>query len=409
MEDNKLYIVMVGLPARGKSTISFRLQETFRRDNIHAKVFNNGNLRRKYRPTKETYSADFYSPDNKAGVEMRKRFAMMNISRAKAYLRRGGDVSILDATNASPQRRRMIEENLYDHPILYIECINNDEEILSLSIDQKVRTPEFAHLDHDRALKEFEKRINYYEMIYVPLYEERNYIKLDSLHNRILSEKLMDPLPYYSRIRDFLVTDIVKNLFLIRHTETYYNLEDRIGGDPSLTEKGKAQARALAKFFKTRNISFIFTSQKKRTIQTAIPIRDMQGSCTIVPLKEFNEIDAGICECMTYQEIREKYPTIYDTRKKDKYNYVYPGGESYATMRERVETGIKKAFYLNRNADNIMIVGHRALNRMILAHFLYRREEDVPFIYVPQDKFYHIVAMQDKKLFQLRRYGPVSI
>ncbi|RLA97495.1 MAG: 6-phosphofructokinase, partial [Deltaproteobacteria bacterium] len=189
MEDNKLYIVMVGLPARGKSTISFRLQETFRRDNIHAKVFNNGNLRRKYRPTKETYSADFYSPDNKAGVEMRKRFAMMNISRAKAYLRRGGDVSILDATNASPQRRRMIEENLYDHPILYIECINNDEEILSLSIDQKVRTPEFAHLDHGRALKEFEKRINYYEMIYVPLYEERNYIKLDSLHNRILSEK----------------------------------------------------------------------------------------------------------------------------------------------------------------------------------------------------------------------------
>ena len=409
MEDNKLYIVMVGLPARGKSTISFRLQETFRRDNIHAKVFNNGNLRRKYRPTKETYSADFYSPDNKAGVEMRKRFAMMNISRAKAYLRRGGDVSILDATNASPQRRRMIEENLYDHPILYIECINNDEEILSLSIDQKVRTPEFAHLDHGRALKEFEKRINYYEMIYVPLYEERNYIKLDSLHNRILSEKLMDPLPYYSRIRDFLVTDIVKNLFLIRHAETYYNLEDRIGGDPSLTEKGKAQARALAEFFKTRNISFIFTSQKKRTIQTAIPIRDMQGACTIVPLKEFNEIDAGICECMTYQEIREKYPTIYDTRKKDKYNYVYPGGESYATMRERVETGIKKALYLNRNADNIMIVGHRALNRMILAHFLYRREEDVPFIYVPQDKFYHIVATQDKKLFQLRRYGPVSI
>jgi hypothetical protein len=29
---------------------------------------------------------------------------------------------------------------------------------------------------------------------------------------------------------------------------------------------------------------------------------------------------------------------------------------------------------------------------MILSHFLYRREEDVPYIYVPQDKFYHIVA-----------------
>ena len=41
---------------------------------------------------------------------------------------------------------------------------------------------------------------------------------------------------------------------------------------------------------------------------------------------------------------------------------------------------------------------------MILSHFLYRREEDVPYIYVPQDKFYHIVATQTKKLFQLKSF-----
>jgi hypothetical protein len=55
-----------------------------------------------------------------------------------------------------------------------------------------------------------------------------------------------------------------------------------------------------------------------------------------------------------------------------------------------------------------MIIGHRAVNRMILSHFLFRRTEDVPYIYIPQDRFYHIVATQDKKLFQLKSYTPVK-
>jgi len=233
---------------------------------------------------------------------------------------------------------------------------------------------------------------------------EGNYIRMDSLHNKIIAEKLSDPLPLYSRIRDILVTDIVKNLYLIRHTETHFNKEDRIGGDSPLTPHGEIQARALADCFKKKKIAYIFTSQKKRTIQTATPIRDLQHDCIIVPLSEFNEIDGGICEGMSYEEIQASMPEVYFARKTDKYNYVYPEGEGYALMRKRIKMGIKKAFFLNRNADNIMIIGHRAVNRMILSHFLYRRDDDVPYIYVPQDKYYHIIATQDKKLFELRKF-----
>jgi len=404
MKNNKLYIVMVGLPARGKSTISIRLKETFRNNSIPTMIFNNGNLRREYRPARETYHAGFYDPENKPAVELRKKFALINIERAKKYLRSKGQIAILDATNASRERRELIEEHLNDHPILFIECINNNKEILDLSIIQKTKMPEFSHLDRDSAIKNFRERISYYETIYTPIKDERNFIRLDSLSNKLLEERLTDPIPYSSRIRDFLVTDVVKNLFLIRHTETYFNVEDRIGGDPKLTQKGRSQAMALARFFKNKKISFIFTSQTKRTIQTARPIKELQQACTIIPLKEFNEIDGGICDSMTYQEIREKMPEVYLARKKDKYNYIYPQGEGYVTMRERVGKGIKKAFYLNRNSDNIMIIGHRGLNRMILAHFLYRRDEDVPYIYIPQDKFYHIISTQDKKVFQLKKY-----
>jgi broad specificity phosphatase PhoE/predicted kinase len=403
VKDEKLYIVMVGLPSQGKSTVANRLHDIFRKNDIHTMIYNNGELRRTLAPH-ESWMSDFYSPRNESAVELRRRFALMNMSRAKAYLKNRGQVAILDATNVSRSRRRLIEEQLGDHPILYIECVNNDGEIVDLSIRHKVRTNEFSGLPLERAVEEFNRRIDFYREIYDPLHMERNYIIMDSLHNRVMDEQIEDQIPLYSRIRDCLVTDVVKSLFLIRHTESEFNVEDRIGGDPDLTSRGGAQAGALGRFFEKKRIAYIFTSEKRRTIQTAEHIRALQEDCTIVPLREFNEIDAGICEGMTYDEIQRLKPDIHAARKADKYNYTYPGGEGYASMKERIKIGIKKAFFLNQRPDNIMIIGHRAVNRMILSHFLYRREEDVPYIYVPQDKFYHIVATQDRKVFELKRY-----
>jgi broad specificity phosphatase PhoE/predicted kinase len=405
MNDEKLYLVLMGLPARGKSTLAIRLQEALRKSRISTKIFNNGNLRRAYLPLKETSSANFYHPKNTSALEVRKKFALINMQRAKAYLAGKGQVAILDAANISRDRRETIEEILNNHPILFIECVNDDQEILHLSILEKTRLPEFSRLARQKAQAEFLKRIDNYQMIYTPLKAERNYFRLDSLQNKILEEKQSDTMPLYLLIKDILITDVVKNLFLIRHAETKFNTIDRIGGDSTLTGKGILQAKALGRFFQSRKISYIFTSHKQRTIQTARSICAMQKDCKIISLKEFDEINAGICEGMTYKNIEETMPDVYRARKADKYHYTYPQGESYETMKSRIEEGIKKAFFLNRHADNIMIVAHQAVNRMILAHFLYRRDVDVPYIYIPQDQFYHIVSTQDKKLFELKPYA----
>ncbi|RLB44069.1 MAG: 6-phosphofructokinase [Deltaproteobacteria bacterium] len=394
---------MVGLPARGKSTIARKLRENLAKDHIACRIFNNGQLRRRIRG-QDTSSPEFYDPNNEAGVKLRERIALTNLDRARRYLTNEGQVAIIDATNVSLKRREKIQSFMEGYETLFVECINDDKEILETSIRHKIRLPEFRTLSPELALESFKRRIAYYQSIYSPLEKEKNFVRLDSLNNRILKEEISGDIPYYDLIRDFLVTDSVKNLFLIRHGETYFNLENRIGGDSSLTPNGLRQAEALAKYFQRKTIPFIFTSKKKRTIETAEPIRRLQGSCTIIPLEEFNEIDSGLCECMSYEEIRTQMPEVYYTRKQDKYNYVYPGGEGYVTMKERVDRGIKKALFLSGGAENIMIVGHRAVNRMILSHFLYRRTEDVPYIYIPQDKFYHIVATQYKKLFQLRPY-----
>jgi broad specificity phosphatase PhoE len=142
-------------------------------------------------------------------------------------------------------------------------------------------------------------------------------------------------------------------------------------------------------------------------LQTATPIAERQDPCSIIALPEFNEIHAGICEGMTYEEIRQKMPYVAKARGPNKYRYVYPEGEGYKTMEERVHRGLKKVFFLNNYDENIMIVGHRAVNRMILSSFLSRQEEEIPYIYMPQDRYYHIQIDPHKRIFEMVAYKNV--
>jgi broad specificity phosphatase PhoE len=228
-------------------------------------------------------------------------------------------------------------------------------------------------------------------------------VRFDSLNNRILEARISEAIPHYEQIRDLLVTDSVKNLFLLRHAESEDNVLNRIGGDAPLTARGRGQAERLGSHFRDTCLPYIFCSGKRRTIQTSEPIcRQQQCDSIVISLAEFDEIDSGVCEGMSYQEIKEKMPDVYMSRLRDKYNYIYPQGEGYVTMRPRIDRGIKKALFLSGNAENVAIIGHRAVNRMILSHFLYRRMEDVPYIYVPLERYYHIVSTQQKKLFELK-------
>ena len=98
MKDTKLYIVMVGLPARGKTTIATKLKENLMHDSIKARIFNNGELRRKMIRGNTAY-AGFFDPGNKEGVALREKIAYININRARGerleYVTRGSSHSYI--------------------------------------------------------------------------------------------------------------------------------------------------------------------------------------------------------------------------------------------------------------------------------------------------------------------------
>jgi len=60
----------------------------------------------------------------------------------------------------------------------------------------------------------------------------------------------------------------------------------------------------------------------KRTIQTSRHLHVDSEQW-----KSLNELDAGACDALTYEEIQERFPEEFALRDQDKYHYRYPRGE----------------------------------------------------------------------------------
>eukprot|EP00878_Enallax_costatus_P001097 GHUV01001234.1.p1 GENE.GHUV01001234.1~~GHUV01001234.1.p1 ORF type:complete len:335 (+),score=87.84 GHUV01001234.1:377-1381(+) len=175
-----------------------------------------------------------------------------------------------------------------------------------------------------------------------------------------------------------------RKIWLTRHGESVYNQKALIGGDSPLSVNGRAYADVLPEVIMSRlpknsdgmpvPVS-VWTSTLQRTIQTAasLPFAKLRW-------KALDEIDAGICDGMTYAEIAEKYPNEFEARKKDKLRYRYPRGESYLDMIARLEPVISE---MEREGESIVIVGHQAVLRVIFGYLMAQPQSDIPAISIP--------------------------
>lgn len=165
-----------------------------------------------------------------------------------------------------------------------------------------------------------------------------------------------------SKIVSFLMNLHInpRPIYFVRHGESVFNTENRVGGDADLTADGLAFAEKLNKFFQNEFRSpmnggslkpvKIFTSTMKRAISTTNAL-DLNGKPTY--LKLLDELSAGDCDGMSYNEIAEKYPIEVEDRKADKLKYRYPRGESYLDVISRIEPII---FEIERTKDPVIVV-----------------------------------------------------
>jgi len=244
----------------------------------------------------------------------------------------------------------------------------------------KVNSPDYLGIPTDDALKDFLNRINHYKDMYEPLDEEKesnySFMKIYNTGKKVLVHKHEGHIQ--SRIVYYLMNIhvIPRTIYFTRHGESMFNVVGRIGGDSDLSEGGWKYADALAQYINEQEIEglHVWTSQLKRTIQTACFINAPQERW-----KALNEIDAGICEEMTYEEIQEKFPKEFASRDEDKFRYRYPRGESYEDLVARLEPVIME---LERQ-ENVLVVSHQAVLRCLLAYFLDKTADELPYVRVP--------------------------
>ncbi|KAI8991750.1 6-phosphofructo-2-kinase-domain-containing protein [Mycotypha africana] len=428
--DSKLVVIMVGLPARGKSYLVKKLRRYLNWLQYETKVFNVGNVRRVCESSTQDQSASFFDPNNKDTSRIRDEIALSVLEQLIGWLKEGGRVAIHDATNSTLARRKLLVDRLEREPeirVLMIESVCNDQTMLERNFRLKLSGPDYKNKDPVEALADFRSRVANYEKAYQPVgeWEEENdiqFCKLINVGKKVIAYNISGYLSgqciFY--LMNFNLNE--RQIFVTRHGESEDNVTGRIGGDAPLSEKGIKFAKALAKFVETQRIKFACEMASKAnelepeenqtpanalkktaqycnqpfTVWTSMLQRSMKTAEFFDPddfdvkhIRFLNEINSGICEGMTYQEILQKYPEEYKARKANKLFYRYPGmgGESYIDVIHRLQSMIVE---LERMTQSCLIITHRVVMRILLGYLLDWTREEMPHMMVPIHTVYEL-------------------
>jgi broad specificity phosphatase PhoE len=119
----------------------------------------------------------------------------------------------------------------------------------------------------------------------------------------------------------------------------------------------------------------VWTSTLRRTRET---IKHLPRDS--IAWKSLDEIDAGLCDGKTYEQIEEEMPEDFAARKRDKFHYRYPRGESYQDVVHRLESVIIE---LQRQDGPILIVSHQATLRCLYSYISGKSPEECPHLPIP--------------------------
>lgn len=456
---DKLVVVMIGLPARGKSYLSNKMVRYLNWLQIKARIFNVGSTRRSKSKnigeamgpgkiplpdkndnakdrnaesdvtdiTDEKQDASFFSPNNKKSFELREIWARETLDSLLDYLLNSdGCVGVFDATNTTVARRKMVFDRIQERSngrlkVLYLESICNDEEIIEKNILLKLRGPDYKDMDPKVAKEDFVNRLANYKKVYqtISSEEEKNpnfqYIQMIDVGRKIISCNIngyiASQIVYY-----FLNFNLKERLiFVTRHGESFDNLKGRIGGDSNLTERGRKYSIALARFVEEKKNEFnskLFKKMKMSELcsnnMDKVTVISSALKRSVQTAEPFN--DSTRYDTKQLRLLNELGSGQFDGMTYSEISNLYPD-----EFEERIKNkltyrypGVGGESYLDvigrlkpvineieRSKNHLLIISHRVVCRILMAYFLNLKKDAIGDLDIPL----HSVYMFEPKPF----------
>lgn len=164
-------------------------------------------------------------------------------------------------------------------------------------------------------------------------------------------------------------------VYLVRHGESEANIKGLFSGitDTPLSKKGIDQANEVSKKLSDIKFDKIYSSPLYRAIDTAKNITKYNKT-DIEIVNDFIEMNFGLFEGLSYKQIEEKYPEIFEKWQMNTSIFTFPEGENTKEFFDRVQKKYKEII-MNNKVDKILIVAHSGVLRCILSSEISERND----------------------------------
>jgi probable phosphoglycerate mutase len=159
-------------------------------------------------------------------------------------------------------------------------------------------------------------------------------------------------------------------LLLLRHGQTELSVQRRYSGrgNPTLTELGRQQADAAARYLAQRGgIAAVVSSPLQRCYETATAAAKALGLDVAVD-DDLIETDFGGWEGLTFSEAAERDPDLHRRWLRDT-STEPPGGESFDHVNTRVRQ-VRDRIVAEHDGSTVLVVSHVTPIKMLLREAL---------------------------------------
>ena len=170
-------------------------------------------------------------------------------------------------------------------------------------------------------------------------------------------------------------------VLLVRHGQAESNITGFYMGwsNEDLNDVGYAQARSLSSRLASLPIASVYTSPLKRAYTTAT-ILAKPHNLEVKVLDDLIEIQLGDWQGLHMDEIRQKWPELWQQSRIDPSEITMPNGESFKQVTERAVRAFEMIVAANQGKQ-ALIVAHEVVIKVVIGHVLgvsnsiYRRFE----------------------------------